>query len=54
MRRLLFALGILAFLPFAGISADPPASAKKEEKKEDKKGRVEPASGLASIGMMIS
>ena len=37
MRRLLFALGILAFLPFAGISADPPASGKKEEKKEDKK-----------------
>jgi protease-4 len=35
MRRLLFALGILAFLPLAGVSADPAESDKKEGKKAD-------------------
>ena len=39
MRRILFALGILAFLPLAGFSADPPATEKKEDKKEEKKAK---------------
>ncbi|HEY7311083.1 MAG TPA: signal peptide peptidase SppA [Gemmataceae bacterium] len=39
MRRILFVLGILAFLPLAGFSADPPATDKKEDKKEEKKAK---------------
>jgi protease-4 len=32
MRRLLFALGVLAFLPLAGVAADPAAPGKEEKK----------------------
>jgi protease-4 len=41
MRRLLFALGILAFLPLAGFSADPPATDKNDDKKEEKKTKTD-------------
>lgn len=41
MRHFLFALGILAFLPLLGFSADPPAADNKDNKKEEKKAKTE-------------
>jgi protease-4 len=40
MRRLLFALGVLAFLPLGGISAEPDAPGKKDEKDAVAKPRI--------------
>jgi protease IV len=37
MRRLLFALGVIVFVPLWGVAADPAAPDKQEEKKEEKK-----------------
>ena len=41
MRPSLFALGILAFLPLLGFSADPAAADNKDNKKEEKKAKAE-------------
>src|SRR6516164_9310833 len=41
MRPSLFALGILAFLPLLGFSADPAAADNKDNNKEEKKAKAE-------------
>ncbi|HEY7157237.1 MAG TPA: signal peptide peptidase SppA [Gemmataceae bacterium] len=43
MRRSLFALTIVAFLPLQGFAADPPAADKKDDNKEAKKAKTETA-----------
>src|SRR5262245_2227465 len=41
MRHSLFALGIMAFLPLLGFSADQPTTDKKDDKKVEKKAKTE-------------